>query len=245
MKTYSKATVAGLGLSLVLFTAGCGATQEPGSTPPADVANRTSNTFSSKVQNSVAQNGTGLNIGVGAASIAPQYVAWNGYAYEEKGHINNVGSKIGVATDPKSATVYSVPGRKPSQMIAVKAGPPNGKFISVVRQRLGKTGAVPTDWMDFNTQKTGRTIRPGEKITVSGHVFFRALYGTSIQVTVRRSGYGKNTTLQYFKVSDTGEFKGAIPIPKHLSGQPGKTYYNLAFWVPDRTSTVDLTMTLK
>lgn len=243
MKRYKQFATAGAALGIVVVLAGCGATQAVDSTAPVNEVNRTSNTIPGTVQNSVAPNRMGVNTSVGAPSIVPQYVAWNGYAYEEKGHINKVGSKLGVAMDPKSATVYSVPGKKPSQMIAV--GSSNGTFTSAVRQRLGKTGSVPTDWMEFNAQKIGRTIRPGEKITISGNVFFRALYGTSIQVTVRRYGFGKNTVLQYFKVSNTGGFKGAIQIPKQLSGQPGKTNYNLSFWVPDRSSTVDLTMTLK
>lgn len=172
--------------------------------------------------------------------IVPAYVAWNGYAYEEEGFINHVGSQIGVATDPKSAKVYRVPGKNPNQEIAIKDST-NGKYISAVRE----VGTVPPNWMGFNSQEIGTTIRPGEKITISGNVFFRALYCTSIQVTVRRYGYGQNTVLKDFKVADNGTFKGTIEIPKQLFGQPGKTYYNLAFWVPDRTSTVDLTMTLK
>lgn len=240
MKTYSRATVAGLGLSLVLFTAGC-ATQATASTPPVNVANRTSNTISKKVQNSVARNGTGLETGVGVPSIVLAYVAWNGYAYEEKGYINKVGSQIGVAMDQRPVKAYRIPGKNPSKMIAIEVDSVNGKYISAVKE----VGTIPPNWMEFNTQEIGTAIRPGEKITISGNVYLRALYGTFIQVTVRRYGYGKNSTLKYLRVSDSGTFKGTIEIPKHLFGQPGKTYYNLAFWVPDRTSTVDLTMTLK
>lgn len=246
MKRYKPFATVGAALSIVYVLAGCGATQEPAATSPANVANRTSNTLSNTVRNSATQNGTGVETVRGVSSVFPTYVAWNGYAYEEQGYINNVGSKIGVATDPRSTTVYSVPGQNPNQMIAVEGGSSNGKFISAVRDRLGaKTAQIPTNWMEFDTQKVGRTIQPGEKITISGNVFFRALYGTSIQVTVRRSGYGKNTTLQYFTASNTGEFNGTIQIPKQLSGQSGKTYYNLSFWVPDRTSTVDLSLILK
>jgi hypothetical protein len=179
----------------------------------------------------IGKNETGSVVG-GRTWVVPANVAWNGYYYETKGYIHTVGSRLGVAMYPGPAKLYSIPGQNPDQRIAVEVDTPNGKYVSAIRVPVGtKTTPIPSNWMTINVPKLGSLIQPGEKITVSGNVFFRELYGTTIAVGIKRQGsqYPQLLATQQAQVSDNGTITVTFEIPKELSGQLKKTEYLLVF----------------
>ena len=162
----------------------------------------------------------------------PANVAWNGYYYETKGYVQTVGSNLGVATYPGPAKIFSIPGQNPDQKIALQVDTPNGKYVSAARVPIDtKTSPIPGNWMTINTPKLETTIQSGEKITLSGSVFFRELYGTTVEVGIKKQGadYPQILSTQEFRVSNNGTITGTFNVPKELSGQPNKTQYLLVF----------------
>lgn len=188
-----------------------------------------SNHYSSTPNKGVQQNQRGQAAGLSWG--IPAYFAWNGDYYETGGAVKTVGSKLGVASDSE-AQIYSIPGQNPAHEVAIEVDTPSIKYVSAERVPIGtKASPIPSNWMTINTPKLEVLIQSGSKITVSGIVFFRELYGTTVEVGIKRQGadYPQILATQEFHVSNTGTISGTFQIPKTLSGKPNKTQYLLVF----------------
>lgn len=162
----------------------------------------------------------------------PANVAWNGYYYETKGYVHKVGTYLGIATYPGPVKIFSAPLQNPDQKVAIEVDTPNGKYVTAVRVQVGtKHSPIPTNWMTIDTPHIDSPVQAGDKITVTGVVFFRELYGTTVQAGIKRQGanYPQILSEQKFQVTKNGTIKATFVFPKELSGKPFKTQYLLVF----------------
>ena len=183
-----------------------------------------------KLGDHIGNNQTGQVAGLSWG--IPANVAWNGYYYETKGYVQKVGTYLGVATYPGPVKIFSAPGQNPDQKLAIEVDTPNGKYVTAVRVQVGtKHSPIPTNWMTINTPHIDLPVQAGEKITVTGVVFFRELYGATIQAGIKRQGanYPQILSEQKFQVTKNGTIKATFVFPKELSGKPFKTQYLLVF----------------
>ncbi|WP_258111350.1 hypothetical protein [Alicyclobacillus sp. SP_1] len=215
MQLYKQFATAGLALTIIVGIVGCAPTT----------------TSLGKQANKTISNNTGSNATTQLAWGIPANIAWNGYYYQTQGSTKTIGSKLGVATYPGPIKVFRIPGKNPEKTVVVDAGPPKNKYIVAVRVPVGtKSSPIPDNWMTLNTLNPDAPIQSGSKIALSGTVFFRELYGTTIEIGLKRQG-PKYPTLVTKKlvVSNNGTVSGTLNVPNGLSGQPNKTQYLLDF----------------
>lgn len=191
-----------------------------------------SNTAKHPIQsNGVIQNATsGASEGTSNAGPTwgiPGSIAWNGYYYATKGKVDKVGANLGVATFPGPAKIYQIPGQSPDHEIALYTGAPYAKYVLAVRVPIVK---IPESWMAINTPENEPTITAGSKVQLSGDVFYRKLYGTTVTISLKRQGakYPESLTSQKFKVSESGQINGTFTIPSNIS-VPNHTSFLLVF----------------
>lgn len=162
----------------------------------------------------------------GLSWAIPANIAWDGYYFDTKGYIAAVGSQLGVAVYPGPARVYRVPGKVPSDEVAVEVDTLNGKYVLAKRVPLGTETLSITaiNWMSLDSLRVDQKVQPGETLKISGTIFYRELYGTTIKsgLKVRQSSGFYYIPQKELQVSQNGEINGQLVIPKSLTTQTNK-----------------------
>lgn len=157
----------------------------------------------------------------GMTSTIPANIAWNGYYYQTQGSVAKAGKRLGTANYPGPVPIYSIPGKAPNQEIAAEVDTPNAKFVAATRVPIGtKSAPIPDNWMSLDSPQLEQSIQPGETLLLSGNVFFRELYGTTITVELKERGSPGFITKRTVQVSQSGVLTGKLVVPTTIPKAP-------------------------
>lgn len=73
----------------------------------------------------------------GNGHLASQ-ASWNGYYYDTEGYVQTMSSKLGVATNPQPAKIYSLPSQNPNRTVVVEVDTPIAKMSLQDEYLLGQ-----------------------------------------------------------------------------------------------------------